>query len=97
MSAAAHPHRREAWGHRDSPTGRRDLPHWVDWPPGTYAGKALCGKDIVPARLDPLGTAPLVAVRICPDCVRAAEPLKRIRGGAKVVDLAARRVQRSLW
>jgi len=95
--------RREAWGHRDEgrqtvgPPSREgyDPPHWVDWPPGSYAGKALCGKDIVPLRIDPLGTAALVDVRVCPGCASAAEATDRASG--QVVDLAARRVQRKLW
>lgn len=86
--------RREAWGHRDAGARLSDLPHWVDWPAGTYAGRALCGKEIVPARLDPLGTAPLVDVKVCPACVTATGALSPGRG---VVDLAHHRANRRLF
>ncbi len=89
--------RREAWGHRDPVSGTYDPPHLVDWPAGRYEGRALCGKDLKPVRLDPAGTADRVDVRMCSSCRTHAEPLKRLRGGAQVVELATRRAQRGLW
>lgn len=86
----------EAWGHRDEGErfagGRWDPPHLVRWSAGAREGKALCGKGILPLRLELPGTARGLSVTVCPTCRRKAAPPPTLP--AEVVDLTGARRRR---
>lgn len=85
----------EAWGHRDPgerfTSGRWDPPHLICWAEGTRTGKALCGKELEPLKLELPGTAAGLKVTVCAACRRKAAPPPTL---GKVVDLAGRRSPR---